>query len=62
VDVIITEPEELFSHELRAVVSDDGVRDPKAIDDVREERYGFLRVDIYYRLSFDSFGELVDSH
>ena len=35
--VFIAELEELLSGELRAVVRDDGVRDPKAMDDVMEE-------------------------
>ena len=38
VDVIfITKSEELLSGKLRAVVRDDGVRDPKVMDDVKEE-------------------------
>ena len=38
VDVVfIAESEELLSSELRAVVRDDGVWDPKAMDDVKEE-------------------------
>ena len=35
--VFITESEELLSGELRAVVHDNGVRDPKVMDDVEEE-------------------------
>ena len=35
--VVITELEELLSGELRVVVRDDGVWDPKAMDDVEEE-------------------------
>ena len=38
VDVVfIIELEELLSSELRAIVHDDLVRDPKAMDDVKEE-------------------------
>ena len=38
VDVVfIAESEELLSSELRAIVHDDGVWDPKAMDDVEEE-------------------------
>ena len=40
--VFIVESEKLFSSELCAVVRDDGVRDPKAMDDVKEEQHGFL--------------------
>ena len=35
--VFIAESEEFLFGELRAVVSDDGVRDSKAMDDVEEE-------------------------
>ena len=34
--VFITESEELFPSELRAAVCDNGVRDSKAMDDVKE--------------------------
>jgi hypothetical protein len=37
--VILAEVQELSAGELGAVVGDDGVRDPKAMDDVGEERY-----------------------
>ena len=46
VDVVfIAELKELLSSELRAVVRDDGVRDPKAMDDVKEEQHGLLEHD-----------------
>ena len=35
--VFIAESEELLFGELRVVVCDDGVGDPKAMDDVKEE-------------------------
>ena len=43
--VFIIELEELFPSELRAVVHDNGVWDSKAIDDVKEEQHGLLRLD-----------------
>ena len=43
--VFIAESEELLSGELYAVVHDDGVRDPKAMDDVKEEQHGLLGLD-----------------
>ena len=43
--VFITESEELLSGELCAVVRDDSVRDPKAMDDVEEEQHGLLGLD-----------------
>jgi hypothetical protein len=43
--VVLAEVQELFAGELGAVVGDDGVRDPKAMDDVGEERYRLFRPD-----------------
>ena len=43
--VFIAESEELLSSERHAVVRDDGVQDPKAMDDVEEEHHGLLRLD-----------------
>ena len=40
--VFIIESEELLSGELRAMVHDDRVRDPKGMDDVKEEQHGLL--------------------
>ena len=46
VDVaFIVESEELLSCELRAIVRDDGVWDPKAMDDIKEEQHGLLGLD-----------------
>ena len=49
--VFITESEELLPGELRAVVRDNGVQDPKAMDVVKEEQHGLLRLDRVDRLS-----------
>ena len=43
--VLITESEDLLSGELQAIVRDDGVQDPKAMDDVKEEQHGLLELD-----------------
>ena len=43
--VFIVELEELLFGELRAVVHDDGVRDPKVMDVVKEEQHGLLGLD-----------------
>ena len=43
--VFIVELEELLPSELHAVVRDDGVWDSKAMDDVKEEQHGLLRLD-----------------
>jgi hypothetical protein len=37
--VVLAEVQELLASELGAIVGDDGVRDPKAMDDVGEERH-----------------------
>jgi hypothetical protein len=37
--VIITETEELFADELRAIVGDDGVWDPGVMNDVGKEEH-----------------------
>jgi hypothetical protein len=43
--VVVAEVQELFSGELCAIVGDDGVRDPKSMDDVGEERHRLLGPD-----------------
>jgi hypothetical protein len=43
--VILAEVQELSASELGAVVGDDGVRDPKVMDDVGEERHRMFRPD-----------------
>jgi hypothetical protein len=44
--VVLAEVQELFPSELRAIVGDDGVRDPKAMDDVYEECHCLLGLDV----------------
>jgi hypothetical protein len=43
--VVLTEVQELLPSELRAIVGDDGVRDPKAMDDVCKEHHRLLGPD-----------------
>jgi hypothetical protein len=43
--VVLAEVQELLPNELCAIVGDDGVRDPKAMDDVGEERHRLLGPD-----------------
>ena len=43
--VILAEVQELSAGELGVVVGDDGVRDPKAMDDVGEERHRLFGPD-----------------
>jgi hypothetical protein len=51
--VIITETKELFTGELRAVVGDDRVWDPKAINDVGKEEHRLLKLDLHDWPGFD---------
>jgi hypothetical protein len=44
--VVIAESEEFLPYELRVVVCDYGVRDPKAVDDVCEEFDGLFRPNL----------------
>jgi hypothetical protein len=43
--VILAEVQELSAGELGAIVGDDGVRGPKAMDDVGEERHRLFGPD-----------------
>jgi hypothetical protein len=43
--VVLVEVHELLASELGAIVGDDGVRDPKAMDDVGEECHRLLGPD-----------------
>jgi hypothetical protein len=43
--VVFAEVQELLPSELRAIVGDDGVRDPKAMDNICEERHLLLELD-----------------
>jgi hypothetical protein len=43
--VVLAEVQELLPSELRAIVGDDGVWDPKAMDDVCEEHHRLLGPD-----------------
>ena len=57
--VFIAELEELPFGELCAVVRDDGVRDPKVMDNVKEEQHGLLELDRGDRLSLYPLCKLV---
>ena len=60
VDVVfIIESEELFPGEQRVVVRDNGVRDSKAMDDVKEEQHGLLGLDRRDRSSLYPLCKLV---
>ena len=57
--IIITELEELFPSELRAIVHDNGVWDYKAMDDVKEEQHDLLKLDHEDRSSLYPLCKLV---
>jgi hypothetical protein len=58
--VVLAEVQELSAGELGAVVGDDGVRDPEAMDDVGEERHRLFGPDAVQGLDLDPLGEFVD--
>jgi hypothetical protein len=60
--VVIAEVEEFLPCGLGAVVSNDRVGYAEAIDDVGEERYDFLRVDVHDGSRLDPFRELIDRY
>jgi hypothetical protein len=43
--VVFAEVQELLPSELRVIVGDDGVWDPKVMDDICKERHRLLRPD-----------------
>jgi hypothetical protein len=61
VDVIVViKIQELFSSELSAVVSDDGIRDPKTEDDVLDEIHDLLQADFSQEFHLNPLSELID--
>jgi len=57
--IFIAELVELLSDELRTIVCDNGVQDSKAMDDVKEEHHGLLRLDRGDRSSLYPLRKLV---
>jgi hypothetical protein len=58
--VIIAEIYKLFAGELRAVVGDDGVWDPEAMNNISEEEHRLLKFDSRNWPSLNPLLELVD--
>ena len=61
--IFLEELHQIFAHELRTVVGDDGLRDAKSANDV--PLYEALYVQLScgcHRLCFYPFGEVVDCH
>jgi hypothetical protein len=51
--VIVAEVKELFASELCTIDGDDGVWDPKAMDNISKEEHRLLRLDSRDRLSLN---------
>jgi hypothetical protein len=58
--MVIAKFQEPFASELGAVVRDDAVGNPKAMDDVGEEQCGLLRSDVSNGTGLDPLGKLVN--
>src|SRR5688572_1016423 len=58
--VILAKIQEFFAGELGAIVGDDGVWDPEAMDDVGEECHRLLGPDAVQRSDLGPLGEFVD--
>ena len=58
--VILAEVQELSAGELGAIVGDDGVRDPEAMDDIGEECHRLFGPDAVQGSNLDPLGEFVD--
>jgi hypothetical protein len=58
--VVVTEIQKLFASELGAIVCDDTVGDPKAMNNVSEEEHSLLGPDAGDRAGLDPLEEFVD--
>jgi hypothetical protein len=59
--MVVVEIQKLSASKLGAVVRDDAIGNPKAVDNVGEEYHGLLRPDAGERMSLDPFGKLINS-
>ena len=60
--VVVAERQELVAGELCSIVGDDGVWNPKPVDDINEEQHRLLGLDSIDRTSLDPLGELIDCY
>ena len=60
--VVVTKHQELVAGELCPIVSDDGVWNPKPVDDISEEQHRLLGFDSIDQASLDPFGELINHY
>jgi hypothetical protein len=57
--VVVVELQKNFASELRVVIGDNGVRNPEAVDDIREKQHRLLGLDFGDGASLDPLRELV---
>ena len=61
--IFLEELRQIFTHKLRAVVGDDGLRDAKSANDVPPYEVLYVRLSYgCHGLYFHSFGEVVSCH
>jgi hypothetical protein len=60
--VVVAEIQKLFTSELGAIVRDDAVGNPKAVDDVGEKEHSFLRPDASDRTGLNPLGKFVNDN
>jgi hypothetical protein len=60
--VVVAEIQKLFTSKLGAIVRDDTVGNPKAVDDVGEKEHNLLRPDAGDRTGLDPLGEFVNGN
>jgi hypothetical protein len=58
--VVVAEIQKIFTSELGAIVRDDAVGNPKAVNDVGEKEHGLLRPDASDRTGLDPLGKFVN--
>jgi hypothetical protein len=60
--VVVAEIQKLFTSKLGAIVYDDIVGNPKAVDDVGEKEHSLLRPDAGDRTGLDPLGKFVNGN
>jgi hypothetical protein len=60
--VVVVEIQKLLTGKLGAIVHDDTVRNPKAVDDVGEKEHSLLRPDASDRTGLDPLGKFVNGN
>jgi hypothetical protein len=60
--VVVAEIQKLFTSKLGAIVRDDTVGNPKAVDDVGEKEHSLLGPDAGDRPGFDPLGEFINGN